>query len=159
MEDAEFLLPESSYTRLAAEINLARANILTNDIEAALTTLPNILLRMEETIGQNSPAAGRIRSILGKALMENGQPESAIRHLRQAYNAIEASEYWRLPGNQWVSDVTVWRAQAEFAAGDYAIALKLANAGLKMRRKEKNAQPWRVREASKTLSALAAGHE
>ena len=159
VENAETQLPANSFTRLAAEINLARVHVLTNDIEAALSALPDILSRMEEALGSNSASAGRVKSILGKAYLENGEVDLALFHLQEAYKIIEASDYWRQPGSHWASDVTVWRAQAELAAGNISIALKLANAGLEIRRAEKNVQSWRIEEATKTLDGVVAIHD
>ncbi len=141
---AERLLPEKSFPRLAAEINLARVNILTGAADDALRTLPSILSRMQQAVGEDGVAAGRVRSILGLATLEAGDIDSAIVLLRTAYQTIEASDYWQIEGCQWCSDVALWRAQAEYVAGNTDSARELANVALTILKTEENVSAWRM---------------
>lgn len=152
VDAATELLPENSFTRLAAEINLARLNILTNDAAKALETLPSIRQRMEDAVGKGSASAARVSAILGKAYLDNGEKAQALATLRNAYEILKASPYWKIPGHHWGSDVTVWRAEAEFAEGNLESASSLATQGLKMRQAEQNVQAWRLAEAERILA-------
>ncbi|MEM8982268.1 MAG: serine/threonine-protein kinase [Pseudomonadota bacterium] len=153
---AEGALPNDSFTRLALEINLARANVYLGNSEQALRALPDILRRMQATVGEQTPAAGRVQSILGKALLETGMIDEATDNLREAYTLIQSGPQWTSPGNQWASDVTLWRAEAELAAGNAEVARALAAAGSKIRREEVNVQPWRLAEATRIRDAADA---
>ncbi|MEM7277017.1 MAG: serine/threonine-protein kinase [Pseudomonadota bacterium] len=153
VDAAQRQLPEKSFPRLAAEINLARVNILVGDSKSALARLPGILKRMQAATGENSAAAARVTSILGKAYLTLDETQAALVHLRGAYDILADSPYWTLVGSVWTSDVVVWRAQAELAAGNKSDAEAFAQHGLELRQAEANVQNWRLREAAAILKA------
>ncbi|MEM7433269.1 MAG: serine/threonine-protein kinase [Pseudomonadota bacterium] len=156
VEDAKRQLPEKSFTRLATEVNLARANMLLGSVDAALETLPSILRRMEASVGVDSAAAARVRSVLAKSLFEGGEFTRALELQRDSFNALRASHYWTIQGFEWVSDVHVWRAEAELAANNADTAYELAVDGLAYRNAEANVPDWRIAEAKDVLDRVLA---
>ena len=152
-------LPDNSFRRLALEANLARVEIYLGNADEALSILPSTLTRMEKTTGKDSAAAGRVKSLLGKAHLNAGDETTALLILRQAYAAIEQSSRWHIEGNVWASDVALWRAEAELSTGEVAIAKSLAEIGIAIRRKEPNVQDWRLSEAAEILDKASSAVE
>lgn len=151
---SEERLPETAMSRLAAEANLARAQVLTGQPEPALARLPFIIARMSRATGERTAPVARVQSIFGRALFVNGQFEAALTQLREAYAILHKSLYWQQEGHTWVSDVTLWRAEAEMMSGDPNLAAELAKQGFTVRQAEPNVAPWRIEDAQRVVDLI-----
>ena len=153
---AETQLPEKSIERLAAELNYARVQILTGQAQDTLESIPSILKRMEDSIGKGSPPVARVKSILGKSYLSTGQIDLGLGQLREAYDILKASPYWERRGHPWISDVSFWRAEAEYASENTTTSLQLALQSLTMRKAEKNVASWRIEEVEDLIAEIDA---
>jgi hypothetical protein len=100
--------------RMASEINYFV--VLWHSRRSALAEerLRDLIPRMEQSMGADHPASGRVRSILGRVILERGDPDMALRFIENS-----------LPGliPTWRAEATLWLAETNLARGN-ATAIK-----------------------------------
>lgn len=136
-------LPERSIGRLAAEINYAVVLWQSGKIDGVAKQLQGILQKMEESVGAAHPSSARIRSILGRVLLETGDIATATRFLENSIVSLS---------DDWLSDALLWTAEANLAAGDNEAAALHAGRSLAYREENAKFTSWQVAEASYVLA-------
>ena len=140
---AEDKLPPMSLDRMASEINYAVVLWHSRRTALAEERLRDLLPRMEESLGAGHPASGRVRSILGRVILESGDATKASRFIDNSLEGL--SPYWR-------SDALLWLAEANLASGNMAAAADQARGSLEIRKSIPHFTDWQVAEAEFVLS-------
>ena len=142
---AEEKLPAMSLERMASEINYAV--VLWHSGRAAVSAerLRDLLPRMEQSLGADHPASGRVRSILGRVILERGDTVRALRFIENSLQKL--TPYWR-------SDALLWLAESNLAAGNWDAATEQARESLEIRKSIPHYTDWQVAEAEFALAVL-----
>ena len=142
-------LPETSIYRLAAEINYSlllwqsgRAGLAEPYARAALGN-------MEKSLGPGHPASGRVRTVLGRIVLELAEHEEALRLIEPSLEGLSAV---------WRADALLWLAEAKLAVDEDESAAALASESLEIRRNNDGTPDWQIAEAQSVL-ATANGDE
>lgn len=140
---AERKLPPMALDRMATEINYAVVNWHSGRVAEAEASLRDILIRMEKSVGANHAAAGRVRGLLGRVLLERGDIDSAKRFIENSLGGL--TPYWR-------SDALLWRAEVELALENRSAAREYASESLTIRRTLPHSTRWKIAEAEWVLA-------
>lgn len=139
---AEDKLPLMSLERMAVEINHAVVLWHSGRSDEAEARLRNLLTRMERSVGAAHPASGRVRSLLGRVILDNGDADSAKRFIENSLQGL--SPYWR-------SDALLWLAEAKVSLGEKGDAIDFVNESLQLRNSIPHFTEWQVAEAEFVL--------
>ena len=140
---AEAKLPPMALERMAVEINYSVVLWHSGRAAEAEDRLRNLLNRMERSVGAEHPASGRVRSILGRVILEIGDAGTAGRFIENSLEGL--SSYWR-------SDTLLWLAETKLAMDEQGIAAKLARESLSLRRSIPHFTDWQIAEAEFVLA-------
>ena len=140
---AEEKLPRLSLERMAVEINYAVVLWHSGRLEDAEKNLRDLLERMAESVGPTHSASGRIRSILGRVILERGDARTAKQLIEESLQGL--TPYWR-------SDALLWLAEANNALGNSTEAANQARESLKLRRSIPHFTDWQIAEANLALA-------
>ena len=146
---AEAKLPAMSLERMAVEINFAVVLWHSGRLDDAETNLRDLLERMARSVGPSHPASGRIRSILGRVVLERGDAGTAKGLIDDSLQGL--TPYWR-------SDALLWLSEANLALGNSPGAADQARASLELRKSIPHFTDWQIAEAELAL-ARATGDE
>ena len=147
---AEEKLPDLALERMAVEINYAVVLWHSGRLEEAETNLRDLLERMARSVGPTHPASGRIRSLLGRVLLERGDAETAIRLIEESIQGL--TPYWR-------SDALLWLSEANIALGNSSDAAEQALESLELRRTIPHFTEWQIAEAELALAQANSDEE
>ena len=140
---AEDKLPPMSLDRMASEINYAVVLWHSGRVTLAEERLRDLLPRMEQSLGAEHPASGRVRSILGRVLLERGDAERASRFISNSLQGL--TPYWR-------SDALLWLAEANLATENLEAAADEARESLELRKSIPHFTDWQIAEAQFVLA-------
>lgn len=140
---AEKKLPPMSLERMAIEINYAVVLWHSGHVEDAEKNLRDLLERMTRSVGRSHPASGRIRSILGRVLLEHGDAKTSIRLIEESIEGLTP---------YWLSDALLWLAEANNTLENRAEAVKQATESLELRRSIPHFTGWQIAEAELALA-------
>lgn len=139
---AEAKLPPMSLERMASEINYSVVLWHSGRAGLAEERLRGLLPRMEQSLGAEHPASGRVRSILGRVVLERGDAEKASRFIANSLHGL--TPYWR-------SDALLWLAETNLATGKTDAAAEQAKESLDLRKSIPHFADWQVAEAELML--------
>ena len=131
-------LPELALERMAVEINFAVVLWHSGRLDEAETTLSDLLERMARSVGPTHPASGRIRSLLGRVILERGDAEAANRLIEESIQGL--TPYWR-------SDALLWLSEANIALTNLPDAAEQALESLELRKTIPHFTDWQIAEA------------
>lgn len=140
---AEEKLPPMSLERMAVEINNAVVLWHSGRSQTAEDNLRDLLKRMERSVGAAHPASGRVRSLLGRVILERGDATTAKRFIENSFEGL--SPYWR-------SDALLWVAEANNALENRADAKIQASESLQLRKSIPHFTNWQIAEAELALA-------
>ena len=146
---AEESLPQMALERMAVEINYAVVLWHSGRIEDAETNLRDLLERMARSVGPTHPASGRVRSLLGRVILERGDAETAKKLIEASFRGL--TPYWR-------SDALLWLSEANIALTNFPDAAQQALESLELRKSIPHFTGWQIAEAELAL-ALATDDE
>lgn len=139
---AEAKLPPMSLERMAVEINHSVVLWHSGRGDVAGARLADLLQRMEGSVGASHPASGRVRSLLGRVILDGGDTEKAKRFIENSLPGL--TPYWR-------SDALLWLAEAELELENTVTAAKLAKESLGLRKSIPHYTEWQIAEAEFVL--------
>jgi tetratricopeptide (TPR) repeat protein len=140
---AEAKLPPMALERLAAEINYSVVLWHSGRTNLAEPRLRDLLSRMEQSVGAAHPASGRVRSILGRVILERGDADTARRFIENSLEGL--TPYWR-------SDALLWLAETKLETEQPNIAAELARESLTLRQSIPHYTNWQIAEAEFVLA-------
>jgi serine/threonine-protein kinase len=140
---AEAKLPPTALERMASEINYCVVLWHSGRTADAEDRLRDLLDRMETSVGAAHPASGRVRSILGRVILERGDAETGSRFIENSIDGL--TPYWR-------ADALLWLAEARLAMDEREIAAELARESLSLRRSIPHYTNWQIAEAEFVLA-------
>ncbi len=143
---AEQKLPLKSLERMAVEINYAVVFWHSGRIADAENILRDVLQRMEASLGATHPASGRVRSLLGRVVLQRGDVGAAQRFIENSLEGL--IPYWR-------SDALLWLAEVMLELDDLDAAKTFATESLTIRRDIPHYADWQIAEAQWVLSRAA----
>ena len=146
---AESSFPETSLTRLAAEINYASALWQSANADRAEPYASRAAENIAASLGDSHPATSRMRSVLGRVKLAQGDAEAALQIIDAA--AAQLSGAWR-------ADAMLWLAEAKLATGDAGGAIAPARECVEFRRSATGALDWHIAEAELVLG-IASGDD
>lgn len=147
---AEKKLPPMSLERMAAEINYSVVLWHSGRSNQAEKNLHDLLARMERSVGAAHPAAGRVRSLLGRVILERGDGETSRRFIENSLQGL--TPYWR-------SDALLWLAEASLSIGENKKAMALAEESLELRRSIPHFTDWQNAEAEYVLGRATSNRD
>lgn len=137
-------LPETSLYRLAAEINYSTVLWQSGRAELAEPYARAALRNMEGSLGAAHPASGRVRTVLGRIMLELAEHEEAMRLIEPSLEGM--SGIWR-------ADALLWLAETKLAVGEDESAASLASESLEIRRNSEGTPDWQIAEVEFVLAA------
>ncbi len=140
---AEEKLPRMSLERMAVEINYAVVLWHSGRTDIAEANLRDLLERMDRSVGAAHPASGRVRSLLGRVILERGDANTAKRQIEESTQGL--TPYWR-------SDALLWLAEANYSLDNRANSAEQATESLELRRSIPHFTDWQIAEAELTLA-------
>lgn len=140
---AEEKLPPKSIERMAVEINYAVVLWHSGRSRTAEENLRELLERMESSVGAVHPASGRVRSLLGRVILEHGDAAVAKRFIENSLQGL--TPYWR-------SDALLWIAEANISLDNRAEAQQQASESLALRKSIPHFANWQIAEAELALA-------
>jgi tetratricopeptide (TPR) repeat protein len=140
---AESKLPAMSLERMAVEINFAVVLWHSGRIDDAETNLRDLLERMARSVGSSHPASARIRSILGRVVLERGDARTAKGLIEDSIQGL--TPYWR-------SDAMLWLSEANMALSNPSDAAEQARESLELRKSIPHFTDWQIAEAEFALA-------